>query len=539
MPIPPAGSVLEPDVDVRDFTLALSRTILGYALLLGVAADALLRDGPVGLGFPIFIVLLALAATSLVWSGGRSVPIESRAWLITACVFSAGLAWRDSGTLQFLDFLATIGAITMAGIALRDDRAALLAERLRDTLWAAAGMARSIVQGLVPLAMRTLAVPETRSRWSQGARPALRAAIIGGALLVVFGSLLRGADPIFASLVSLPELDAGVLASHLVVIGVFGWVIGGWAREALLTDARRTRAPDALPFGLGALEITTALGTLTALFALFVLAQLGWFFGGEQFLRERTGLTAAQYARQGFFQTVWVVLLVVPVLMATRAAMRPGRELARRHTALSLPVIALLGAIILSAVMRMRLYVHFYGLTTDRLFPLVFMGWLAFVLVWFALTVLRDAGRAFVAGTAISGLLVLAALNAVAPDAIVARVNIARAARTSSDSGITLDLPHLAGLSGEAAALATSAVLAAPAGARGPAGVATDDQRCQAAVMLLGKWGPHSRSAAQLERDAAWRTWNAGDAQARAIVARHASELRAVQRAVCKRPVRR
>jgi hypothetical protein len=294
-----------------------------------------------------------------------------------------------------------------------------------------------------------------------------------------------------------------------------------------------------MSFGLGALEITTALGTLTALFAAFVVAQLGWFFGGEQFLRERTGLTAAQYAREGFFQIVWVVLLVVPVLMATRAALRPGRELARRHTMLSLPVIALLGAIILSAVMRMRLYVHYYGLTTDRLYPLVFLGWLAFVLIWFSLTVLRDQGRAFVAGTVISGLLVLAALNVVAPDTVVARVNIARAARTSRDAGRDLDLPHLAGLSGEAAALATHAVLAPSPGALTVAGVQTDDERCRAAWILLAKWGRNSRSEAAREREAAWRTWNAGDARAREVVTRNAPALRAVRLTACKRPDRR
>ena len=167
------------------------------------------------------------------------------------------------------------------------------------------------------------------------------------------------------------------------------------------------RAPDRFPVTLGALDLTTALGTLTVLFGAYVLTQLGWFFGGERFLRATTGLTAAQYARQGFFQMVWVVALVVPLLLATRAAARAGPALARRHTLLSLPIVALLGAIIVSAALRMRLYVHYYGLTTERLYTLVFMGWLALVLALLAATVLRGRGRAFVGGSVVSALLLL------------------------------------------------------------------------------------------------------------------------------------
>ena len=128
---------------------------------------------------------------------------------------------------------------------------------------------------------------------------------------------------------------------------------------------------------------------------------------------------------------VLVVVLVVPVLVGTRAALRPGRELARRHTLLSLPVIVLLGAIIVSAMLRMKMYTHYYGLTTDRVYPLVFMLWLAVVIVWLAITVLRDWGRPFIAGTVISGLGTLLALNVADPDAIVARSNIARAVERS------------------------------------------------------------------------------------------------------------
>lgn len=506
----------------------LARAILLHALLLGVAADALLRDGPDGIGFTIWIALVALGALSLGRRAALPMPREATAWLATAVLFAAGLAWRDSNALGLADFVVTIAALGMAALAIGDAEAALFAPRLRDTVWAGAAVIASVAAGFLPLAWREL-VARSERRSSTRVVPVARAVVIAGVLLLVFGSLLRDADPIFASLVAMPAIDVGELVSHLVVIGIFTWIVGGWARGAFLSGASTRRPPDASPFQLGMLDVTTALVTLNVLFGVFVLSQLGWFFGGEPFLRARTGLTAAQYARQGFFQMVWVIVLVVPLLMATRAALRPGAAIRRRHTVLSLPVIVLLGMIVFSAVARMRLYVQYFGLTTDRFYPLVLMGWLAFVLVWLALTVLRDRSRPFVAGAVVSGLAVAAMLNVVAPDTIVARVNVARAPRAVAAGLPGLDLGHLASLSGEAAPIAVAAVLAPPRATSDTASRAGDElARCRAANSLLRRWGPASWAASRARGEIAWRTWNAGNQKAIAVVGEHAAALRTI-----------
>jgi len=190
------------------------------------------------------------------------------------------------------------------------------------------------------------------------------------------------------------------------------------------------------------------------------------------------------------------------------------------------------------ATLRMKLYVHFYGLTTDRLYALVFMAWLAIVLVWLAVTVLRDWGRPFVAGAACSGLAMLGLLNASDPDAFVARVNIERAARVPALTQPSLDLVHLAGLRGGAVALATTATVASPLGDEGGALRAADmTQRCAAARKLLERWGPTSALRARQSGDAAWRFWNADDAAALRIVAAHANALVRVQHTSCPAPL--
>jgi len=504
--------------------------LLWQAALLGLSGDALLREGPAGPGLAIWVAILALAALSLTWSAGRRVPREAALWLGTAVLLSFCLVWRDSGALRFFDVVATIGVLGLAAVALRDPGLALTAPRLRDTIWAGFAIVRSTARGIVPLALRELFTGDRRAGVRGRARTTLRLSLIVAALLLVFGSLLRSADPIFASLVALPDLDVGTMVSHIVLMGFCAWIAGGWAYGALVESPARSRAPERLPLTLRAMDVTTALGTLTVLFGAFVLTQLGWFFGGERFLHATTGLTAAQYARQGFFQMAWVVALVVPLLLATRAALAPEPSLARRHTMLSLPIVGLLGAIILSAALRMRLYVHYYGLTTDRLYTLVFMGWLAIVLALFAATVLRDRGRVFAAGSVISAITLLLGLHVAVPDLVVARVNLARAA--SGAGTAPLDLAYLARLSGDAVPLAVQATLAPPT-AQQRKDPYDADAHCAASSQLLYQWGPASRVVERRQRLGAWRVWNAGEERAVRAVGERSADLRRMRHATC------
>jgi len=521
--------------------MPLPRLILCAALVVGIAADLLLRAGINGIGFPLWIAILALVAIAIARRDRRTVPREAMAWLAAAVIMAIGLAWRSAEELQGFDFLATLLALGLAAIALGQPTAALAGARLRDTVWAAARVLRDVFIGAIPLTLRELLAPGTRDAASRRGWPVIRTTLIVVALLVVFGSLLRSADPIFASLLALPHFDIGLFISHLLVIGFFAWVFAGWSRGAFISPATASRPPERLPFTLGMTDMTAALVTLDVLFALFVLAQLGWLFGGEAFLQARTGLTAAQYARSGFFQMVFVVLLVVPLLLATRALRAPGPASARRHTQLAIPMVILLLAMIVSAALRMRLYVQYFGLTTERFYTLAIMTWLAFVLIWLSATTLRGSERGFVAGAVISGFVTLFMLNVIVPDRVVARVNLARARDAAPTGGSSLDIAYLSTLGGDALATAIAATLAPPASATGtpaiPAASVPPDsislQRCRAARRIRTRWGPSSRAAAASDRTGAWRRWNAGEQHALRLAAENAAALRAVEHQTC------
>jgi hypothetical protein len=513
-----------------DVAARIAPRAVGQAALIGIAADTLLRQGIDGAAFPVWIAILLLAFVSLVWRAQRDVSRETALWLCVAALSSCGLAWRDAGMLKFLDVVATLGALVMAAIALASPRAGILAERFRESVWAVLAAIPVMVYGIAPNVSEALREARGRRAWESGSRRIVRSALLAVAMLVVFGSLLRSADPIFASLVSLPDFDLGVALSHVVIVGLFAWLFSGWANSALGSTLTSAHAPSRLPFSLDTGDLTSSLGVLNVLFGAFMLAQLGWLFGGESFLRARTGLTAAEYARNGFFEMIWVVVLVIPLLVLTRAALVPGRAPARRHTLLSVPLILLLGGIIASAAGRMQLYVHYYGLTVDRFYPLVLMGWLTFVLAWLAATVLRNSGQRFIAGCAASAFLVLVAINVAAPDGLVARFNERRA--TASATGA--DVEHMSELSAEAVDVAIRSALATP---RPRTNVLdrTEDlhARCSAALKLVRRWGPESRAARRAEEPGAWRNWNAGEAYARRAVGANMAALRNVAHASC------
>jgi len=236
-------------------------------------------------------------------------------------------------------------------------------------------------------------------------------------------------------------------------------------------------------------------------------------------------------------------VLVVPLLMATRTLRVPGAATARRHTKLAIPMVVLLLAMILSAALRMRLYVQYFGLTTERFYTLAIMVWLAFVLVWLAATTLRDQDRRFVAGAVISGFVTLFALNVIVPDRVVSRVNVARAQRATPTGGSSLDVAYLSTLGGDAMETVIAATLAPPVSSNAitspilPAATvqqdSIDSQRCRAARRIRTRWGPSSRAAAHNDVPGAWRRWNAGEQHAFELAARNAVALRAVEHQTC------
>jgi hypothetical protein len=517
---------------------ALARRILLESLFLGGLADSLLRAG---LGIGLFLWMVAAAAIAIHMARNRSGGLsrEQSGWLVVAVFFAGCFAWRDSSGLLFYDFIALNLALLLLGATLSpaSRMRSILGQRVRDITRSLGAIVGSACVGIVPT-MRESALGNPRS-WRGGrVGMALRAVLLALPVVLVFGALFESADPMFGSLLALPKIDIDVAFSHVLITGVLAWITAGWLRGAF-AEGQLPAPPvrDRPLFALGSTDITAVLGSAVILFALFVGVQIGWLFGGERLVRSTTGLSYAEYARHGFFQLVFVALLVLLVLLASRAAIAENDDRAiRRHRLLATPLLLLVGGVMVSALGRMALYVHYYGLSADRLYASVFMGWLAIVLAWFGVTILRGKTRDFAAGMTITGFFTLAALNAVNPDALVARANIARAtealqvadsiqlspngnARVSSP----IDYLYLAArLDGDAVEEVVRGLSQAPvAPVASPAHAVEVRSRCAAVRRLLTRWGPKA-----LATD--WRLWSVGEWRGRSAVRQHERQLRGV-----------
>jgi hypothetical protein len=517
----PAAEQGKPELTFPSPRALLARDALLAAVLLGLIADPLLRNGPWGVGLLVWVVQFAAIVVALVRQDGRTLSVESRIWLAVAVLFSAGLSWRDADMLQFFDVLAmltalvllamSIGAMPVAGLALA---------RVRDLIRSAFGTGLSVATGAVPLLLvdaKLQAAPQTSDGGS--VRRVGRALVIAIPIFFVFTLLLTHADPVFGSFLTFPAVRLDVVLSHMFIAGFFAWVVAGWLRRSLLAQHAADGAPATpLPITLGATDVTIVLGALNVLFAAFVAVQIGWLFGGEALVLRTTGLSYAEYARRGFFELMCVAGLLLPVLLCARALIPASDSRALRlYRQLALPLVALLGAILISAGARMRLYIHYYGISADRLYATAFMIWLAIVFVWLALTVLRARPRTFAAGLVVSGFVVLFTLNVLNPDALVARANLARGDAASSRAAGT-DLRYVASLGGDAVPLLVSALTAPDASA----GAAAPGERCTAARTLLERW-TGERRARMASR---WTQWNMARNRATRVVRAHEAELR-------------
>lgn len=280
---------------------------------------------------------------------------------------------------------------------------------------------------------------------------------------------------------------------------------------AAKTEAGKNAMPlPPLSISLGIIEVAVVLGLLNALFFSFVVVQLRYFFGGAEVVMTSAGLTFAEYARRGFFELVWVTALALPLLLAAHWLLKkenPAHE--RIFRALAGVKLLLLFVIMASAIVRMRLYQSEYGQTELRLYTTAFMGWLAVVLVWFALTVLRGERRRFACGALVSALVIVGALHFVNPDSVIVRTNAALAGR-----GRVFDACYASTLSADAAPALVEVLPSLRAEERG---VLADN--------LLARW-------AQGRGD--WRTWNRSRAGAHGMVSEREEMLREMSRAPSK-----
>ena len=419
---------------------------LSAGMALGLTADALQRLVPGRLDAALGIAALVLVLAALAQSGIVALPASLAPLGAPLALLGLALIWRDSPTLFALNLAGVLTVAALASPRLRavGRRRASLGDYATGAFELAGGAAVG-APTLVFSDIDWASLPaDGRARQARGTAIGLAAA---APVAAVFGGLLVEADPVFGRLVSdVIGFDLEPLMSHAATIVLWGWLAAGLLRVL----CRTTEAPSGTRGGMGGKfglsEVGTVLAVVDLLFLAFVAVQFRYLFGGAELVRGLTGLSYAEYARKGFFELVTVAALSLPLLLFADWSLdqRDPRRV-RRFRLLAGLMLLLLDAMLASALFRMRLYTAEYGLTELRFYTTAFMGWLVLVFGWFVATVLRGHRERFGTGALLAGWLVLAGLNLANPDAMIAGVNLDRAAR-----GRPFDVAYASALSADA-----------------------------------------------------------------------------------------
>ena len=487
----------------------LGLDILGVAALAGLAGDTLLRAMPWGLNVMLCTDVLVACGIWLV-RRHHLKPGPDAPWLaITALLLGAAFLRRDAAVLTRFDMLALFIVLCLAASSLQGERLGSwrLLDYLRAGVTATAG---SIAGGLLLLGRDVQWHELPREGRLRHVRAILVGLLVAAPLLVIFAALFSSADQVFGNvLTNVFAFDITSLVNHTLFFCFWAAITAGYLRWSLLGQ------PVALPLGviqarLGLVPMATALGLLNALFLLFVVVQLRYFFGGAALIQGTTGLTYAEYARQGFFQLVTASALVLPVLLGADFLVRAGTTVEiqtfRRLAGL---LLILLAVIMASAFQRMRLYVDAFGLSEIRLYATAFMLLLLGVFVWFAWTVLRGMHQRFAFGVLMQGLGILAALHVMNPDAFIVKTNLNRPVVERP-----FDAKYALTLSADAVPALIDALPRLGTADRGVV-----------VCGLVSRWS---------KQDADWRTWNWSRARARRLVSHDAAVLRPMCTAAIK-----
>ena len=287
--------------------------------------------------------------------------------------------------------------------------------------------------------------------------PVLRGIGLALPILLILAALLASADPIFNSglkrfidffhIENLPEY-----AFRLIYILILAYFFSGVFIHAIYPK-QNIEKPDPLkpriqPF-LGNIETTVVLSSINLLFALFLIIQFRYFFGGQANIAA-AGFTYSEYARKGFNELVAVAVISLLIYLAFSSITRQkNRSQSRILTILNVLLFGQVLVILVSGFERLALYESAYGFSRLRTYSTLFIPWLAALIITVVvLEIIRRQGH-FALALFITGIGFVATFIIFNIDGFIARQNISRAL-ISSQEGYALDYEYLGTLSNDA-----------------------------------------------------------------------------------------
>ncbi len=278
----------------------------------------------------------------------------------------------------------------------------------------------------------------------------VRGIVLAIPIVLVLAGLLAAGDPVFnkhfqdflkyLDLQKLPEYLFRlfyILVLAYLLVGAYLHTLNHSQDEHLVGLEKPW-----LPRFLGWMESVIVLGAVDLLFALFIIVQVNYLFGGTANIHA-DGFTYADYARKGFIELILVaVISLVLIQVLSAVTKRQSNREAGIFSGLNIGLVALVVMILVSAFQRLLMYKAAYGFTRIRLYSETFMVWLAVLLLATALLEVIRRERLFSLAVLVCAIGFGVTVNLINMDATIARQNVDRAA-----GGSELDLQYLTTLS--------------------------------------------------------------------------------------------
>lgn len=407
-----------------------------------------------GISVPLFLLIVA--------AGVLGVHVERRTkisrknlWLLAPIVMGAlAFVFYDS-TFHLLLNLALIFLFSLLWAHFFTG-----GNPADQSLWNHLFILPHVISGQIekpfPVVQEEFNVEAWRQRFRQYLVPTVRGIALALPLVVVFVVLMYSADFYFAQLLGelmTIEIDFDVawwMRTTLLTI-VSGWLLAGWVMYAAQPYHKRdTKLPHQLLLKVcrrvrpGPIESITMLTVLTIPSTIFVLVQFAFLFDGITPIAVKD-YSYAEYARRGFFELILMAVLALTVILVLRKTTRfLNPKGSRTFRLLSTFFIGSTMVSLLSAFKRMNLYEQSFGFTETRLYVLIGIVWLGFLLGWFLISLWINPQR-FALGTLIATIGFVGTLNLIQPEPIIVNRNFDRYGVTGE-----LDVVYLTTLSSDA-----------------------------------------------------------------------------------------
>lgn len=256
-------------------------------------------------------------------------------------------------------------------------------------------------------------------------------------LLAIVIGLLSTADSIFSKLVKdiiqyLEKINLGNLPLHtlnvlfyLYAFFLLFWSIAGWRKSLQDKNSNKDITTKSSTYRFDGVISLTILFVLNVVYGVFCAIQVPYLLGKVQSFLP-TGVTYADYAKQGFAQINSVILLNIILLLLFVHFVSKDKTFVDWSVKVLLSIMTICtGIMVFSAHVRLFKYEQAYGFTLERFLPHAFMillfciSVILFVKIW-------NQNLSLVKYFVISALVWYTGINYVQVDSFIAQNNIKR-----------------------------------------------------------------------------------------------------------------